>query len=192
MAFTGIVRAILKGRLGGTVQTRTMFVLDIAPGTGETENELLTDYLDSIFDPIVPLFTPVWALETVEKQHWIDTEWITMEEFPYTKTFTGTGESLAYQMAVVFIAKAIGKRLVGRKFLPGLSEVIASVNVIVATHLSYIAQAVAAYVTTVVTQNGGTVAPGIMDKNHAFHQFSGGYASTLLGTMRRRKPGVGI
>jgi hypothetical protein len=51
--------------------------------------------------------------------------------------------------------------------------------------------AATAYITT-IGGGGVNLIPGVVDKNHVFHAFTSGVVDTLLGSMRRRKIGVGF
>jgi hypothetical protein len=55
-----------------------------------------------------------------------------------------------------------------------------------------LASLLAAYLTPFEGIGGGTITPGVLDKNESFRPFVSGLVSSVLGTMRRRKPGVGI
>jgi hypothetical protein len=49
-----------------------------------------------------------------------------------------------------------------------------------------------AYLTPFTGIGGGVITPGILDKNNAFRPFVGGYLSSFVGSVRRRKPGNGM
>lgn len=192
MAYTGITRTILKGILGGSVQTRSMFTGDVVLLSTDHDFDVITGYLNTIFAPVTTYISNVWVPTSVEIQHYVDGEYITMEDTPYTYTFEGSGDWMPFLVSVVFVAKAIGKRLIGRKFLPGVTEAAASTNGLVSGAVAAFAAACACYIGTYTTPLGSTYTPGIVDKTGAFHTFSSGILSTLLGTMRRRKPGIGV
>lgn len=193
MAYTGVLRAILKGRLAGVVQTRNMFTGQVEAGIGETEMDVVGEYLDGIFAPITPHLSSVFHGESIEIQHFVDGEWFSISEDPYDLVGgDSVSEELANFVSVVLIGKAAGKRLLGRKFLAGISEAGVYGNVLAAAVVADFAAAGAAYVTRLDSTGGGHFDPGIVDKTGTFHVFVSGIVSTLLGTMRRRKPGLGI
>lgn len=193
MAYTGILRAVLKGRLGGIVATRNMFTGQIQLGVGETEREVLEQYITDVFTPLLAYISTGWTTESLEIQHWVDTEWISMsdETFVIAGTVTAS-QMLANLVAVVLIAKGVGKRLIGRKFIAGITEAAVAGNALEPTVLAAAAQSAAVYFDVYTTASNSVYGPGIMDKNNQFHAFASGIVSALLGTMRRRKPGLGI
>lgn len=191
MAYTGVQRYILKGLLFGAVETRNMFVGQTELGIGDTDVSLMEGYLSRLIVPIQTYLVPGWVSYACLIQHYVDGEWIDSEEAVEAFHGTAAGDALPNLVAVVLVAKAIGKRLIGRKFFSGLAESATTANALSGAALAAFAQAAINYFTIYTTANNGHFGPGIIGKDGNFHAFASGLLSGMLGSMRRRKPGVG-
>lgn len=192
MPYTGVLRAILKGRLAGTVATRNMFTGQIQLAGTDTDMDVLYAYLQEIFDDLDPFLSTVWTAESVDIQHYVDGEWFTMSTHLADFAGTASGDYLPNLVAGVLIGKVPGWRALGRKFISGIAESSTTANALTATALAAFTLACVHYVAPFYTTEGSLFGPGVVDKNGSFHAFSSGLVSSLLGSMRRRKPGLGI
>lgn len=193
MPYTGIMRGILKGRLAGLVATRSMFTGQVQLAGTDTETTVIELYTTAIFTPILPYISTIWTVETVEIQHWITGEgWVSIREDPFTLVGSGTGDASPNLVAAVLVAKVSGFHLLGRKFISGVTEAATNLNTLTTVALAAFASAAAIYFDTFTTPQGSVFGPGVVAKDGSFHAFSSGFVSALLGTMRRRKPGLGI
>lgn len=187
-----VMRAVVKGTLHNEVQVRNMFICDVVPSGGDTTEVLWTAYLDSIYDEVLQILSTGLTFQTYELQAPLGSSWETTQEVTYAKAGFSQGEVLPNAVALVLLAKASGIRHVGRKFFSGITEVTGVYNTITAGAMVTAAAALLAYITPFTGLGGGTITPGIRTAAGGFHPFVGGYVSTLLGSMRRRKPGLGI
>lgn len=187
-----IQRAILKGRLLGLVATRNMFVAEIDPFEPYDPAIVWAGYLGAIWDNISIYMSTGWVAETIEIQNLEGTNWVTVKEIPSSLAGSSTSPIVANLLAAVLVGKAIGKRLVGRKFFSGLTEAVVEANSMTSAALSAFAGAAIDYISPFTGSDTSVLQPGIVDKNFAFHGFVSGFVASLLGTMRRRKPGLGI
>jgi hypothetical protein len=141
---------------------------------------------------LISHLSPLWQLQSVEIYQ-LTTDWVLMDEIVYTKIGTeSTTDILANLVAWVVVGKVSQYRGFGRKFISGLTESQVTGNALIAGALIGMAATVTAYVSVYFGSNAGVLGPGIVDKTGAFRAFNLGLASPLLGTMRRRKPGLGI
>lgn len=188
-----INRAILKGHLFGTVSTRNMFVAEIARASEDTTLDIFEGYLGNIITPIRPYLASGVSFDTLEVQYQGDDyKWYQIDEGPFVWVGTGSSDQLANAVAAVLIGKVYGSFAHGRKFFSGLTESAVQGNSLVSLAMIAFAQATAAWITPYTSEHGSVVTPGIVDKNHQFHAFTSGFVASLLGSMRRRKPGLGI
>lgn len=187
-----IQRAVIAGLLAGTVQTRNIFTADVVTLGGDTPQQLWNAYLGPIYTALSPAISPVWTSSTIELQDWTLGHWVPFDLYTVTWTMTGSGDILPNIVAIVLLGKAAGLRHVGRKFFSGVTEGATLANSLTTAALAMAASALAAYLTPVTGVGGGTLTPGVLDKGGFFHAFVGGQVSSLLGSMRRRKPGLGI
>jgi hypothetical protein len=192
MLVNGDRRFILKGSIASIVQVRHMFTCHVDLAEGDTDESAGEEYLDQMFEDIKAFLTTSLTYTSFEIQANDGTSFYTVDEHSMSWTGTGSGDFLPNAVAVVMIGKAIGKRLMGRKFWSGITEAAAVANALGGSSVAAFAQCAVDYVSPFTTTNGGLVTPGIADKTHTFRPFVSGLVSTLLGSMRRRKPGIGI
>jgi hypothetical protein len=187
-----IQRAVMEGLLAGVVQTRNIFTADVVPSGGDTSHVLWQAYLSSIITPISGIITSVWAITAIELQLAAAGHWEPFERYVPSWTITGAGDYLPNLVAFVLLGKASGLRHVGRKFFSGVIESAATANSLTTAALAAAASGLAAYITPFTGIGGGVITPGVTDSAGTFRPFIGGTVSSLLGSMRRRKPGLGI
>jgi len=187
-----IQRATIKGRISSVIETRSVFTADVEPIGGDTSQVLWEAYLTNIIVPLQPLLSVVWTAYEYEitipaAGHW--------EPFAVESFVVGgaaSGDALPNAVAAVLIGKASGLRHVGRKFFSPLAESQTVGNSFVSGAASALATALAAYLTVETGIGGGTLTPGVVDSTGNFHAFVGGFVSSIVGSIRRRKPGIGI
>lgn len=187
-----IERATVYGSIGGLVQTRNIFTCDVVPQGGDTDALLWDTYLDSIYNEVANLTQPIFSTTQVELSAPSGGSWVPYDQFTFTHTGNISGDYLPNAVAVVLLGKAAGLRHVGRKFFGGIAEQITAANGLYAGGIASAAACLLAYITPFTGLGGGTITPGVVDKTGTFHPFVGGVVSSLLGSMRRRKPGLGI
>ena len=187
-----VERVVLKGLLGGVVATRTIFTGDVAIVSPDTAAIVWGDYITGILAPIRPYMTGVMVWSSFDRYLQLGTQWEFVESVVYNNNGSGSGDTLANLVAAPMIASAGGIRKIGRKFWSGLSEASVSGNSLVSGALAAFATGCAAWISLYTSTHGSTISPGIVDKLHVFRPFVSGVVSSLLGTMRRRKPGLGI
>lgn len=187
-----IERAVVFGTLLGVVQTRHMFTCDVVPAGGDTDELLWTTYLDSIYTPVTAALSSGFATQQYELQSYSGGHWVPYDSVTFTHAGSGATNMLPNAVAMVLLGKASGLRHVGRKFFSGMEAAYVNLNSLSTSGLAVAASTLLAYITPFTGIGGGTITPGVVDSAGAFHAFVGGLVSTLLGSMRRRKPGLGI
>jgi hypothetical protein len=187
-----IQRAVVHGMISGLVQTRNMFTAELGTGGVDSDELLWSTYLTTVYDPLMSIISDQWESQLFEIQEYSSGHWPTVAEVSFVESGEVTGEQIANAVAFVLIGKASGLRHVGRKFFSPLGELTAVGNALVSTQAAHAASALLAYIDPWTGLGGRTFTPGVVDKNGSFHSFVGGFVSSLLGSMRRRKPGVGI
>lgn len=191
MAFE-TARAIVKGHIAGVVATRNMFTGEAEVVAPDDWQDLAGGYVNRFFGHLMPIVSPLWTMETIQVQVLFAGKWEDRSEFTNSNNGSGTGDILPNSVAVVLIGKALGLRRIGRKFIAGVTEANVTGNLLVGTAVAAVADALTDYITLFTTAAGSTWQPGILDKTGTFRSFQSGFVSALLGTMRRRKPGLGI
>jgi hypothetical protein len=185
-------RAIVKATIASLVQARNMFTADVTEAGGDTAVDMWHVYLEAFYNDFLDQIHTNWVAYSVELQNLVGDQWVTFDEHAETWAGEATGDPLPNSVAYVLIGKALGVRKMGRKFLGVVPEV-SNVGSMVATGvMAILADALLDYISPVTGIGGGILEPGIVDKLGTFHPFIGGMVSSLLGSMRRRKPGIGM
>lgn len=188
-----VQRAILRGTIANLVQTRNMFTAQLTVTGGDDAPSLWDVYLGTILQPLQSVMQNTVTFTSREIQEYVGGTWATIDDAAINYAGTNTAnDQMPNATAFVWIAKTLAKRVVGRKFWSGIAETWCGGNTVVGGAVASIAQAFAAYIAPWTSLSGSTFAPGVVDKAGAFHGFTGGFVSTFLGSMRRRKPGVGM
>lgn len=188
-----IQRAVVKGRALDLVETRSMYTCDVTESGGDTYSVLWAAYLQSIYDAFEVIWASSWSTQLAELQNYDAGHWVTFAEIPFVNAGgNSTHEVLANVVSFVLVGKALGLRKLGRKFIGGITEAAVLGNTLIANAMIYAVNALEAYIAPFTGIGGGTIVPGIVDAGGTFRPFVGGFVSSLLGTMRRRKPGVGF
>jgi len=188
-----VERAIVKGTLLDLVQFRSMFTADVTPVGGDTSILLWDVYLEAFWNELIPILSGGVVVATRELQTRVGTQWQTFDE----AAISTTGSQPATQtspnsVAAVLIGKGEGIHAIGRKFISGIIETHLDANIWASTAVTALTAALVSYIAPVTGIGGGTLVPGILNKNGVFHRFVGGYLSSFIGSMRRRKPGNGM
>lgn len=187
-----IERCVVSGTIAGVVQTRTMFTCDVVPQGGDTTAILWGAYLVSLYDELENLLSDLWVGYAIERQTWTNGHWVPYAQSAFDKHGVNTGDALPNAVSTVLLGKGGGLRQVGRKFIGPLPKSLTTGNSLTTTAAITAAAALLAYITPFTGIGGGTITPGILNKDGYFAPFVGGVVSSLLGSMRRRKPGLGI
>lgn len=187
-----IERAILYGTIDSLVEIRNMYTAQITEVGGDVSSSMWQAYLANLWVAWQPILHTTVNFYQYEIQRLISGAWTTIEVASLAVPGTATGDPMPNQSAIVLIAKAAGRRLIGKKFFGAISEAYGSAGVMTVTWLGYAGQILLAWITPMVLLSGASLFPGILDKTSTFRPFVGGFVSSLLGTMRRRKPGVGL
>jgi len=187
-----IEHAVLKGTIASAVEIRNIFTAEVTE-IGADTSELLWDvYMTAMVADICDLCHSAVHFYGYDVFQYQAGQWVLLDEVTMNEDGANGGEQLLNQAAIVLIGKAAGIRHMGRKFFGGLSEANVVANGFAAGFAASLAAALVSYISPVTGIGGGSLVPGTVDKNGGFWPFVGGVVSSLLGTMRRRKPGNGI
>lgn len=185
-------RAVLQGYAASAVNIRSMFTCDVIPSGGDTQQILWAAYMNPLRSDIVAISHTSISFYQYELQYYAAGQWVPYDLISISNAGAGTGDALPNQSAIVLIGKAFGIHGIGRKFLSGVPEAAQSAGALVAPYVAGVATVLLDYITPFTGLGGGQITPGVLDKNSTFRPFVGGFVSSLLGSMRRRKPGVGF
>lgn len=107
-------------------------------------------------------------------------------------TFTSGADSLPNQMSAVLIGNTWRPKSRGRKFLIPFAETAAVVGDLISAVLTALATSLSHFLADETVAGADLLSPGIVRAAaDTFLPFSNGQVNSILGTQRRRKPGVG-
>lgn len=187
-----IEKAVVHGEILNAVQVRNIYTCEVVEIGGDTSPILWDAYLQCIYDIFQDMVPSAVTFSEVERFRLVSGQFNLIGVDTLNFAPTGILAQEVNSVAMVLIGKALGVRRMGRKFFSGLSLGTVLGNSLTGGALALAVSMLAAYVTPFTGIGGGTITPGILDKTLTFRPFVGGIVSTFLGSMRRRKPGVGI
>jgi hypothetical protein len=187
-----IQRAVAIGTIGSTVQIRNVFHADVIPGLADPAIDLWYTYLNYLYGFVAQCLCGVVQYTSFETYVPVAGDWILEDQHVLAISGAEGTDYLPNAVALVIEGIASGSRHIGKKFFSGVAEGFTSGNVLTGAAVGYIASALLGYISPCYGLSSGSLTPGVVDKNFQFHPFVGGVVASLLGSQRRRKPGVGI
>jgi hypothetical protein len=101
-------------------------------------------------------------------------------------------EQLPNQVAPVLVAKTERPKSNGRKFIQGFAETASSGSELVAGAITSLSNALGEYLSDIEASTNNYLIAGVpRSEANDFLPFASGIVNTIIGSQRRRKPGVG-
>lgn len=189
-----IEKAIVKGRLFNSVETRNIYHYS-CEGTvrmSEIEKGNLEGQLDEIYAAWSSMSNSNFVVYEYEFQYWDGEEW--QPDVTIAKNILGTEtvDLSSFQAAILFVGRTVTKSVIARKFFPGVDELFTELGAVAVGALIY-TTAIAGYMLETIT---GDLFREWFPCTHSGQYLSSPVVSWVVGqvmsTMRRRKPGYGI
>lgn len=189
------LKFVARARMFGQIEIRNIFYLEVA--TFPTQAELLTDvpaYLSGFYTPLLGSLSTVFNLYGWDVHKWNATthKWEFAIEGSVNLTGTNGAEPLPTQMAGVMVAYTLTKRVFARKFIAGLVVGATVGNILISTTLLALTNALTFWLSDFTAPSAKVYSPVTLTKSFTFVTFSQAIVDKIMGTMRRRKAGVGI
>ena len=185
-------RVVLKGTIGGLIETRSIYTASIIYAQGETRPVVWGQYLNPLYAHVIDAIGAAWTADLYDIYYFESGSWVFAEQGGVELAGNAGGDTYNSMIAAVMIGSAPGLRRIGRKFFSPLGEASVTGNTLVVNAVALFASGLAHYITPFETTGGSSFSPGIMDKNNVFRPFTSGVVSSILGTIRRRKQARGI
>lgn len=191
----GKLKVVLKGRFDDANETRNIFHCttdsDDAADNVNAAAEWISEYVDAI-RPATSEHFRYYGMEVYEQIGLAD-DWNLIGTVTFTgATGTAPGTYNANQDAAVMIGKTGIPKTVGKKFAPAITDAGQADSTIQAGAMATLVSVLAIWITEFVSTGTVTVTPAIFKKlSGAFAPIVGGIVDLLVGSQRRRKPGVG-
>ena len=156
-------------------------------------------YLEDIYNEMSTYLSDDFTINPswLNKVAWNITQskWLTtylVDIFTPSFTHGNTDDPFPNQIAPVMVGNTYNPNSRGRKFVMGFVETAALAGSLVAAAVTDLVGAVSYYISPVAIDGSNSLVPGVPDEDSAtFWTFRDGAANTIVGTQRRRKPGVG-
>lgn len=194
-----VFKAVMKARLLAAIEVRNVYYAETTSDyTGPNQDIVddLKDWMVALWAPLAADFTNQFHAYEVEVYQWVSlggVGWQPIGASSLNLTGTSSGDPLPPQVAAVAIAKTAIKRTFARKFLAGFVENTQAAGTLAAGVVTELAAYTVIWLVPFTGEATTKVfTPGLWTKNHVFEPFVSVLASAILGTMRRRKVGVGI
>lgn len=110
-----------------------------------------------------------------------------------TWTPSNVNDQLPNQIAAILTATTLIPKSRGRKFIPGFSDTVDTSGILSGAALTALAAAAADYIASLSVGAAETLKPCVASTTQGTAlTFRASEAQSILGTQRRRKPGVGV
>lgn len=193
---TAAVKAVVRGRFGDTEEWRNVFYWTTDSDWSETS---VQTFIDSFYgDMSGYICTPVTIYAVDMSAHitsMLDTDpesWTAAETIPVTFTGTASGQALPPADAYLILAKTNVKHVLGRKYIPGVSENLQSSGVIDPTAKSGIETVISGWYQGSFSAVLGTATACTWGVGHGFVPITSARVSNYIFHLNRRQPGRGI
>jgi hypothetical protein len=187
-----VLKVVVKGRLLTTIETRNVFYWGMdSTETVQSDADAVADTLDEALSTLLPVLNEAWTCYGYDFYR-LNEGWF--EPF-YAISKALQGEEVvdmtSFQTAVLATMKTSVKKMIGRKFFPGIDELFTGDGSIMGDAVTAFGAALVALMTPVDNSNKRWYW-GTTGKGSVFAPFTSATVGSILSTMRRRKPGYGI
>lgn len=141
----------------------------------------------------------LWTIYAIGYAPWIGTGLDTDRKgwgatVVYNVSLSGSNgtDSLPAQSAGVVLGRTATKRVIGKKFVPGIGENCQAAGVFTAPTKTCLANLGGLMYASTYMMGATSLTPQVWGTHHGFTQTISTSVSPYAGTQRRRKPGVGI
>lgn len=157
------------------------------------------DYMEDIYNDISTYLSDGFTvqLSKIHRIEWdaVTSKWVTQAllgtGLPVV-THTNTDDTFPNQIAPVLVANTGRPKTRGRKFLMGCVETMASGGDLVTAAVTAMGNALNDYLADETVSGSNVLSPGVPREGvNDFKEFADGVVNSVVGTQRRRKPGVG-
>lgn len=184
-------KAVHKGYFSSGDKTINVYYYEVDAAGAPNANAVCT-WLDTIWHAgLKSSVTNQWHSESVVIYEYTGGWWQYQTEAPYVWTGTAGTQADAQQLALVMTARTSGKRVVPKKFFPGVITADHDRGMLQAAQINALNTSGTAW-KTVFLDNGQTCTPGTWTKSNTFLPLLAVRTNTVVGTQRRRKQGVGF
>ena len=197
-----VLKVVVSQLLSDDTIAQNVYHYLAAFGSSQTNGDVL-DALETAIETMYETIDAEVADSVIMDTMEVDTvawdagegEWLTVQNIG-ERTPTVTNEAIAdafpNQVAATLGAYTTYPKVRGRKALPGFNEGSADVGELDVQALVALGLFLVEYIADVVIDGANLLSPGVASvSTAAFRAFGSGWINTVLGSQRRRKPGLG-
>lgn len=156
-------------------------------------------YIEDIYNSISGYLSDGFTINAgpIHKMTWDDVtaKWVVealLGNVLPTITHTDTSDPFPNQIAPVLVANTQRPKTRGRKFLMGTVEAMADGSHLESAAVTAMGTALNHYLADETVSGSNALSPGVLREGvESFKAFTDGSVNSVVGTQRRRKPGVG-
>lgn len=197
-----ILKAVLEIALDDGTIAQNVFYFLANFLTNETDSAVLStmeSYIEDIYGAVSAHLGDGFTINPSEgailRFDDINDKWYTyrvLGSLTPTFTHTNTDDPFPNQVAPTMTANTNRPKTKGRKFLIGFVETSALASELIAAAVTAMGNALNHYLADETVSGSNVLSPGVPRKGvDDFKEFTDGSTSSIVGTQRRRKPGVG-
>lgn len=195
-----VYRGIVKGRLLDSVETRNMFTYKLTSANC-TDDEValaIQQKMNELYSNLLGYLSEGFETTSCEAQKWTPASggqpgyWTTLSEIAQAAAGLTASDISSFQTAALIVCRTLTKKVLGRKFIPGIPESLTADGEVTGSLLTALGYFLTGMLDFIVMGVGGAAVPGVLDKSGIFRPFISGVVGSVLSTMRRRKPGYGM
>lgn len=197
-----ILKVFLELVLADGTIAQNVFHMQTAFADDQTDGDVaaaVEGYIEAIYGEVSTYLSTDFTINPswLHKVAWdpVGAEWATtylIDIFTPSFSHPATDNPFPNQIAPVMVGNTYNPGSRGRKFLMGFVETAADAGSLITAAVVAMVAAVAEYISGFQIDGSNTIYPGVVDDDGpTFQVFRDGLANTIVGTQRRRKPGVG-
>lgn len=195
------LKCVASLTIEGPTEAQNVFYLKLntaAPWTDANIMVQIVNYLEALYDNLVTSVHASTTLDSVDVHKWVWDAvdgWVTSDfigNSVLADIFAGTGDALPNAAAAVVSAFAQDVKTRSRKSFPGFNENASTKSFWTSPALVELAAAAIDWFTLFALGGVDSLEPGIPGKGGVWHDIISVLFSTLIGSQRQRKPGIGI
>lgn len=185
---------VVKGKVASLYDIVNVFHFVKGVDTEDSELEdLCADWIDGMWTPIAPYLSAAYSIHSFGLRKYVDGVWGLESVHSISIAGSDSSEMLPLQNAAVALTRTGIKRVFGRKFIGPLTITSISSTELASAALIAMASFTAKWIAGQDGIGAGhNIRPRIYRKDTGqFEALLGGAVDVLVGSMRRRKVGVG-
>lgn len=196
-----ILKAVVSINMPLDVTAQNVFYFKVESAIDYSNSVVMTaikTWCEDFYDTFAGSVKSTVELEAVEVVKWV---WDAIDGWRTAQfvgiallldTFSSTGELMPHAVAAILSGSTLDPKVPTRKSIAGFTEPTMEASEIGPGSLAELANAATAWLTDKVLTGSDILVPGVPGKGNNWQDLLAVTVSSIVGSQRRRKPGVGI